>query len=135
MPVNLLERASIPTSCDHKEYCGVRTEQCDKCKRYIKIKDMDVHLVSGCAPVSAAPATRGGQTSSAGHALLSPEQMMVGTGGDSPLFACPYCSRDFGDFERLRAHTTAGCSARQIVGGCRRTRRAQRSWRHRHLCE
>ena len=32
----------------HQDYCGSRTETCEKCKRFVKLKDMDLHASSNC---------------------------------------------------------------------------------------
>jgi hypothetical protein len=32
----------------HAEYCGSRTERCDDCRRYIALRDLPAHVVSGC---------------------------------------------------------------------------------------
>ncbi|KAL6055346.1 ubiquitin fusion degradation protein [Balamuthia mandrillaris] len=43
---NLAQRAVELDS--HKDYCGNRTEQCDRCNKCIKYKDLEMHLSSGC---------------------------------------------------------------------------------------
>ncbi|XP_032233578.2 TRAF-type zinc finger domain-containing protein 1 [Nematostella vectensis] len=35
----------------HKDYCGARTELCEKCNKYITVKDMDIHISSDCDDV------------------------------------------------------------------------------------
>lgn len=34
---------------EHMDFCGSRTEQCDKCKRYIQIKDRNKHDMTSCS--------------------------------------------------------------------------------------
>ena len=33
---------------EHKDFCGSRTELCSLCKRYIQLKDLDVHVAMKC---------------------------------------------------------------------------------------
>ena len=34
---------------DHQEYCGSRTENCERCLQLVKLRDMDRHISSKCA--------------------------------------------------------------------------------------
>jgi hypothetical protein len=33
---------------DHQEYCGARTENCTRCLKLVKMRDLERHVSSGC---------------------------------------------------------------------------------------
>ena len=35
---------------EHEDYCGSRTEKCEKCGEFIMLKNFETHLQTNCAP-------------------------------------------------------------------------------------
>lgn len=35
---------------DHEYFCGAKTEKCAKCDKYVRLRDMDMHISMDCHP-------------------------------------------------------------------------------------
>ena len=76
----------------HVEYCGSRTDKCEKCNRYVQKKDLEEHLSNDCnfpatkqeKLAAVAPISRGDSLS------FMPASMMHTMGLRDPLDSTPY---------------------------------------------
>ena len=114
----------------HAEYCGSRTERCDDCRRYIALRDLPAHVVSGCGLPSRDSAADYPALGSTRQSLVPRGQVrprpagLVGRfhsrqgltvaacvsrqgGLEDEGSACPYCAEECGDWSRVLLHLEA----------------------------
>ena len=74
---------------EHATPCGSRTDKCDKCGDYVRLRDFAVHLANNCATVQ------------------QPIIYEPVPDDASDLHFCPYCFAPFTDYELLVNHMTS----------------------------
>eukprot|EP00824_Muranothrix_gubernata_P014950 TRINITY_DN3095_c0_g1_i1.p1 TRINITY_DN3095_c0_g1~~TRINITY_DN3095_c0_g1_i1.p1 ORF type:complete len:377 (-),score=79.52 TRINITY_DN3095_c0_g1_i1:7-1137(-) len=102
----------------HSEFCGSRTERCEKCGRFIMCKEWECHLATNCEYPSLPPAQQPPSPETvlnrlraqyAGDLLYEPRIP------DSPVAAadtwlCPRCGGRFEELDALQIHVVTSCA-------------------------